>query len=480
MDQTVNDYKMTHKQKPKTGMNRREILRCGLYGSIAASLPAGLLMSCTNKQHKKDQRPNVILIVVDTLRADHVDCYGNKRTTTPHIDALAREGILFKNAISTAPWTLPSVASILTSQYPSVLGIREEYVKLDQRFTLLPEVLKNHDYSTYGVTSAPLVTSNIGFGRGYDDYNEEHLSGHESVSSPGVTEQSVSFVKKPHTKPFFLFSYYFDPHYNYILHKKYNYYPSYKGKLRSNHSISALWRYRDQFSKDDIKYLVSLYDSEIAFTDEHIGKLINELKKQGMYDNSVIIITADHGEEFMERGWIGHSITLHQELIRVPLIMKFPGLEARKINTPVSLIDIMPTICSYLGIQIPNGLDGQAINIKTGSSMIKRPVFSETFNPQVHREGPIEPIAFRSVVLGNMKLIYDEKKNLAFIYDLSKDPYEQYNLADAKQEEHVKLKALLSEWINYVEKKRIKGPQQDVNDLFTPEQREQLKSMGYL
>jgi arylsulfatase A-like enzyme len=426
------------------------------------------------------KRPNVILIVIDTLRADHLGCYGYHRNTTPNIDKLADNSFLFNNAVATAPWTLPSIASILTSQYPCVLGIRDKINKIDDRFPLLSEELKIHNYITCGIVSHVLVSMRLGFGKGFDHYIEKEEADHKGTSSREVTNMALSFLKENHRKPFFLFLHYFDPHYNYLLHERYNYYPSYKGSIRSGHPIGNLWHRRSTLTEDDIKYLISLYDSEISYTDEHIGILIDELKRMSIDDNTIVIITADHGEEFMERGWIGHTITLHQELVRVPLIMKFPEYKERTIDTPVSLIDILPTVYKHLDLQIPDTLEGTALDLDRPDTIPTKPVFSETFNPQIHRKEQVEPISFRSIQLGRRKLIYDQRKDMIQDFDLSSDPLEQNNLASQESDENRLLRGLLSKWIKYVSSKTKDGPIHDQSDLFTPEQRKQLESLGYL
>ncbi len=462
---------------------RREVLKYGLYGGLGLAA-AGAGYWCWPRR----KEPNIILIVIDTLRADHVGCYGYQRNTTPNIDQLAKEGALFRKAISAAPWTLPSIASFLTSQYPCVLGIGDRPTMIDSRFLSLPEVLKQHDYTTHGIVSHVLVSARLGFGRGFDGYDEKSSLDRRGVTSPAVTQKAISFLQHKHKQSFFLFLHYFDPHYNYILHPQYNYYPSYYGILKSNHPIRDIWRRRHSLSKDDIKYLALLYDSEIAFTDQLIGALMDELKKRDLYDNSVIIITSDHGEEFMERGWIGHCTTLYQELIRVPLIIKFPDTGARTVNTPVGLIDIMPTLLAYLGLKSPDGLEGKALDIASGAPLASRPIFSETFNhlltkyqvPDIQHAKRTEPIAFRAITLGDWKLIYDEKNDIKQIYDLYKDPYERNDLSSRKSKINKTLAVSLSQYIDYVGKKQKRGPTKDASELFTPEERRRLESLGYV
>ena len=445
--------------------------------------------STTSRNTARPKRPNIILIVIDTLRADHLGCYGYERDTTPHLDRFAQDGLLFRNAISAASWTLPSIGSLLTSQYPCVLGVKRRPVALNKKFPLLSEVLKQYDYKTCGIVSHVYLSARLGFAKGFDSYDESSSKKCDTgTTSPAVTYRAISFLREKHKQPFFLFLHYFDPHYNYLLHKEFDYYPTYRGDIRSNHPIVDLWRRRNNMSKKDIEYLVALHDSEIAFNDREIGKLLDELKKQGLYDDSIIIITADHGEEFMERGWIGHCITLYQELIHVPLIMKFPGCEPAVVDSPVALIDIMPTILGYMGLDTPANLEGQTLDVTAAGNITGGPIFSETFNHLINRnkladiDDPkrSDLIAFRSMVLGQRKLIYDQIKNSREIYDLSADPHELNNLSDQQNAEDRMMESLLSEWIKYVEAKQEADSAGDTTDLFTPEQKERLKSLGYL
>lgn len=473
---------MERELKSARGLSRRQVLKYGLYGGLSASLSGGLWLNSRAKQ--QGNRHNIVIVVVDTLRTDHVGCYGYKRNTTPNIDRLAQEGIMFRRAISSAPWTSPSVGTLLTSQHPCVLGIRDEFEPLDKRFPLISQVLKKHNYTTCGIVSHTLVSARLRFGMGYDYYDEVSSRVHEGISSPKVTSKAISFLRdfslrEDYDRPFFLFVHYFDPHYDYLLHKRYNYYPSYKGKIKSG-NIEELWRMRRNMSADDIRYLLALYDSEVAFTDEGIGMLLDELKSLGFYDNTMIILTSDHGEEFMERGWIGHTITLHKELLRVPLIIKIPGCKHRTIKSQVGLIDIVPTIYQYLGLKIPSGLEGKALDLNPGAHIESRPIFSETFMSQAPDEEDEKPIAFRSVTLSDWKLIYDEIRDSKQVYNLSEDPHERNNLFGQNIEQDKKLEVLLMKWIKYTETKQKPRRDRDNNELFTPEQIERLESLGYI
>lgn len=466
-------------RKAKGTISRRYLLSGALSAGLAGALgPCLWVGGCARRI--KPKMPNIIFIIIDTLRADHLGCCGYGRDTTPNIDKLAGEAKLFTNAIAAAPWTLPSVASILTSQYPCALGIRERIAPVPASYPLLCEVLKQHGYATCGIVSHTLLSGRLGFGRGFDSYDESSSFGHEGISSPAVTRRAVSFLEQDHDRPFFLFLHYFDPHYNFVLHSGYDYYPSYRGRLKSNHSILELWRIRKELSDDDTKYLVSLYDSEIAFTDSHIGVLLGALRRRKLYDNSIVILTADHGEEFMERGWIGHTITLYQELIRVPLIMKFPDVRGSIVEQPVGLIDVAPTVFDYPGLDFAGETEGRALPLEKGESFEQRAIFSATFNPQSHRPEKVEPMALRSVIVGKDKLVYDEKKEQNRMCDLSSDPAEIQNKMGLAGEGYKGLRKTMADWISRMEVKRKELPSGHGTELLTPEQREQLKSLGYL
>jgi len=460
--------------------SRRRFLRYGLYG--AAGLAAGGAAWAVLDRTLGDRRPpNILLVVIDTLRADHLGCYGStRRGVSPHIDALARESWLFRRALSQAPWTLPSVASLLTSQFPSVLGIREQISPIDPRFALLPALLRQAGYTSQAIVSVDMLTGRLGFARDFDGYDEDNYFGREGETSPQVFRKAAAYVRREHDRPFFLLVHTFDPHYNYILHRPYDYDPGYAGHLTSNYPIEKLWAELDDLSEDDVRYLRALYDSEITFSDAHLGYLLQELERAGKYDDTLIVVTADHGEEFRERGWIGHSISVHRELIHVPLIVRVPGGRPRVIEETVGLIDLAPTLLRQAGLKVPAGMEGQPLDLRPGARVEPRPVFSETHHQQLHRPGPKEPISFVSVVYGNRKLIQDGISGDRQAYDLVADPDERHDVYQEDGRQDRALAELLVRWLDHVEQKSTRGPGEDATKLLDPQQLERLRSLGYL
>jgi arylsulfatase A-like enzyme len=390
--------------------------------------------------------PNVLLIVVDTLRSDHLGSYGYVRKTSPNIDRLARESILFKSSISQAPWTLPSVATILTSLYPSVHEAKDFSRKLSSRLITLPEILMDHFYETGGIISGDFVSSHYGFDQGFGFFDEESICGHKGISSPSVSKKAIGFLRKKKKEKFFLFLHYFDPHFNYVSHDKYHYSPNYTGRLSSGEDIGELRKMRNNLSPDDIDYLVALYDGEISFTDEYIGFVLEELKALNLYDNTLIILTADHGEEFMERGWLGHSTTLYSEQIAVPLILKSPKRKkGLSFDNHVGLIDIMPTALELCGIEKNDKMVMQGVNllelIEGRTLREKGAVFSEVS----YIDEGIR--AFKqSAVWKQWKITRNMKDNSYELYNIELDRDERNNLLGNNKVVFEQMKDLLAQW----------------------------------
>ena len=251
----------------------------------------------------RNQPPNVLFIVVDTLRWDHLGCYGYERNTSPSIDTLASESVRFERAYSAAPWTKPSVASMITGLYPSTHGAAQLKSILPASIDTLAELLSREGFQTAGVVSHLLVSALLGFGQGFDSYLESESRGHDHVSTNGVTNQAIERLEKMAVdgRPFLLFVHYFDPHYNYLRHPEYGFAAEAGGRLTGTENINQLRRMLDSLTHEEIGFLLDLYDEEIRFTDAGIGRLLSRFRELGLYDDTLIILTSDHGEEFLER-----------------------------------------------------------------------------------------------------------------------------------------------------------------------------------
>jgi arylsulfatase A-like enzyme len=428
----------------------------------------------TTSCDRRPPRPNVILIVVDTLRQDHLGCYGSPREVSPNIDRLAVDAIRYENAFSQAPWTTPSFASLLTSMYPSTLGVTEKPDRLDDRFVLLSEILTGQGYATGAIISHYFLKSKWNLDQGFDVYDESSIVGHGGVSGQLATRAALDFIDVHREKPFFLLVHYFDPHYDYIEHEEFVFSEDvdYEGPVSSAMEYTELRDMAPDLNRRDLEFLRALYDSEIAFTDAQIGALFDGLSDRGLFDDSLLLFTADHGEEFRERKTIGHGGTLYNELIKVPLIIKYPGSEAGSVvDTNVALIDVYPTILDYLGVTVGHEIAGTSLLVDNPEADTPpHRVFSETDWGQ-----------YRAVIDENLKLIYSIGGEWSRCFDISADPEERKDLrrAGGKSRWSARCDSLhddLLAWMEVVEAGEVSAEAVKI----TEEEREQLEALGYL
>ncbi len=429
-----------------------------------------------NISNKTEEGPNVVFIVVDTLRSDFTSTGNTKKNTTEYLkDSLLTDSVYFKRAYSNAPWTLPSIASMVTSKYPSKLGIRNLVSRLDEKDFTIAELMREEGYRTCSIISHILLKKVYGFSQGFDIYNERNISdkfgNHYSISSPGITEDAVKFIRKNRKNKFFIFLHYFDPHYIYIDHEKKN---EYSGTFTSR-DISYLREQirTDNYSQNDIDYLKYCYDTEIRFTDLYIGKVIEELKKTGLYKNTIIIFTSDHGEEFVERGWLGHSTSLHSEQINVPLLIKPLKSSEIKIavmdDTPVSNIDVVPTLTSLLGFKSLPG--------STGTDLLSNSIKDNYIFSEVSQKEFGDHIEHIAVIWKEWKLIKDLNNKTFLLYNLIEDPFEKENRFGRFPEIEAKLKLKLAKWIRGNRKNnKIKKREKPLSE----SERKKLKTLGYI
>ncbi len=324
------------------------------------------------------QRPNVVLISIDSLRADHLSCYGYAQPTSPAIDALAAAGVRFRTAISTTSWTLPAHAALLTGLPDSVHGAIDNHCRLAPERTTLAELFQRAGYRTVGYVSGPYLAPAFGFDQGFDDYGscvsglsdaewnadstsrsrirEWNAESHDDVTSPRVLKRAVEFLDGSGQAPFFLFLHWWDPHYDYEPPAPYDSMfcePGYKGPI-TGRNVETDKSINKDLPLADKRQLVGLYDGEIAWTDHHIGLLLAELKRRGLWEKTIIVLTSDHGEEFFEHMGKTHQRTLFDEVIQVPLIARWPGGPVgRVVEGQVRLIDIFPTLVDLCGLPHP-------------------------------------------------------------------------------------------------------------------------------
>ena len=349
---------------------------------------------------------NVVLISIDTCRADHLSCYGYERKTTPHIDAVAGEGVLFTRAHSTNPITLPAHSSMLTGTNPSYHGVHgNRNYRLSDANVSLAEIMRDHGYQTAAFVIAFVLDARFGLDQGFETY-DDHVSADPgrlfiSERSGGDTSrQAIKWLDNRGREPFFLFLHYFDPH--------------------AKHDPPEPFTSR---------FLDAPYAGEIAYTDHCIGQIIEKLKSLGIYDSTLLVSTSDHGESIGEHEEDTHGYFIYQSTIRVPFIIKTPGCASqRKLDGPVSIVDVVPTVLGLLGITSPPQLDGKDLSrlLFEEGEPAHRYVYCESLWPTKYGCNGLF-----GLVHDRWKYIWTTRPEL---YDLMRDPDETTNLADKEFE----------------------------------------------
>ncbi len=341
---------------------------------------------------------NLILISVDTLRADRLSCYGYQANHTPHFDQWASEGVLFEQAFSEYPLTLPAHVTMLTGQTPLRHGIRENSgFHLDPQETTLAEILQSHQYRTAAFIGSYVLASEFGIAQGFETFDEDFATSIENVgaatdlqrSAPEVTARFLGWLRENQSQRFFAFVHFYDPHM-----------PRPQG-----------------------------YDAEVSVVDESLGEIDNFLRESHLLETTDIVLTSDHGEGLGEHGEEGHGFFVYDSTLHVPLIVRPAGSGGRRgkrIGRQVSLVDLMPTILDRLGIKIPATVQGRSLwPLLSDHPVPEAPLYSECFVPQLHFGwSPLE-----SLRLGKYKYIEAPRPEL---YDLIEDPGEARNLHDQR------------------------------------------------
>ena len=454
--------------------------------SLAALSLTGLTLlgSCGGSESSDgDLPPNILLISIDSLRADHLGCYGYERPTSPAIDALGKQGVVFERAISQAPWTLPSHASLLTSLYGRTHQTNDISRQLPPGIPTLASTLTVAGYDTSAVVSGTFMKTRFGLNSGFAHYDDEiaefdHRRSHETVTSPAIHRKAEEILSRAQ-EPFMLFLHYWDVHYDYAPPPPYDtqFDPGYGGKLTSKGFLKNK-RIKPGMSEADLQHVVALYDGEIAWVDAHIAKLMATLEASGLDERTIVILTADHGDEFFEHGGKGHSHSLYAELVNVPLIIRGPGITpGLRVATPVELIDIMPTILDLVNAGSLDGLQGRSLrSALAGSELTSQPVFSETTRARVKKPDPWTESW--SIQNGDQKLIRHgegpggEPARPTERYDLGADPGEQSSVVSPGSPDP--LQEALERWLE-----RIPLGPGSLNKGVDEATMEQLKTFGY-
>lgn len=432
-------------------------------------------------------KPNILLIVIDTLRADHVHCYGYEKPITPNLDNLADRGIRFSNLVAQSSWTRPSMASILTSRYPVEHMTGWIHQALPDSIPTLAEILRENGYYTMAVGNNGHLDRGFGFDKGFDIFDINNITPliatspipiiglvsnrlwvklgwfHPTYHSARHLTRSAARLISECSEPFFLYAHYIDPHVPYF--------------------SKGLNPFQPSFEKENIEKLKELYDEEINFTDRFVGALLTMMEDEGLMENTLVVVTSDHGEEFMEHGEWKHGKNLYNESLNIPLIMYFPGRLAAGIldDRLVESIDIMPTILSIAGIDAVQGSGRDLF----ASSEMPGPLHHD-FHPEVFSEYASAPLNDKGIKMFTVqtpkwKLVKSYKDSLLTgteLYDIASDNGEKLDLADKH-----------SDVVRYFEEKLSEHRMLQASGDFIadgrkesidPAEKMQIRSLGYI
>jgi arylsulfatase A-like enzyme len=429
------------------------------------------------------RRPHVILISIDTLRADHLPTYGYARETAPRIAAFARDAIVFEEAFSQSQKTAESHMSLMTGLYPEVHGVhsapRRRVTRLSDEIPTLAEALRGAGYRTRALHGGGNVRPALGFDRGFERYDEER----DLPASLARARQAILELEATPGAPFFLFLHTYEVHAPYdppVAHARRFVDPVYAGDIvapsaqpapaRRAERSRAFWQGVDPSSPEDRRHLSDLYDAGIHQADAQLGAFLDWLEARPVWRDTLIVLLSDHGEEFGEHGKFQHS-TLHREALHVPLVIRFPGddpvTRPRRIPAVVRLIDVKPTLLEFLDVPAPPHLQGRSLlPLLRGEPAPPRPVLSQTLKAS--------RAALRD---GDWKLIRDERGEQ--LYRVSSDRGERRDLrADEPEraaELAARLDALLAESAALRDSFAAPGTQP-----IDPQALEQLRALGYL
>lgn len=335
---------------------------------------------------------NIVWIGADALRADHVSAYGYSRQTTPNLDAwIGHQGVRFQNASTVTPWTFPASAAMMTGHTPSAYGLDWDHTNLPNTAHTIAEYLQSAGYHTVGFVSAPYVRAKYGFSRGFDIYDDRIGSGHPTSAHGQANEMNdlildwLARSNLPGQQPLFLYLYYFDPHTWYDPVPPYDtlYDPDYTGSMTAKVYADGRDATEGKVvpTARDVEHLFALYDGEITYWDYYLGQILTALDERKLLDQTLVIMTADHGDMFGEHNLWTHGNCLYEELLRVPLLMRFPGViqPGLVVDAPVQNMDIMPTILDWAGIPAQEQLHGVSLRAlaQGAKNVAERDVFSE-------------------------------------------------------------------------------------------------------
>jgi arylsulfatase A-like enzyme len=435
-----------------------------------------VLAGCAARDRVPNHPHPIIIIDIDTLRADHLGSYGYSRPTSPNIDAFAAESVFFEWAFSQAPNTPPSQTSILTGLYPSTHGMVFDEDRVPEEVVTMAEVLADHGFATAGFHDGGYMRNSFRIGQGFELYDDSKGGGLEVIGP-----KAISWLRSHANENFLLFVHTYDTHTPYAPKPPYDTMfmegvpdptPGFEPTTDRMEEI-RLSKYTDTLltlPPNDLAYAIALYDGEIRYVDEWFGGFWQEVRKLGLDRRATVVVLSDHGEEFQEHGSVLHE-KLYATVTRIPFMIRLPGGQlARSVPEIVQSVDLMPTLLELAGARIPVGVQGRSLlPLIRGESLPEADVaFGESpfFG---HR---------RFVALGEHRLLFTKKTGAEELYAFREDPLERRDILDRNPPSLEAMRELLRSWEEMVQasapEKAAPHPPLDEETL------EQLRSLGYL
>ncbi len=424
------------------------------------------------------QRRSVVLIVLDTVRADHLRSYGYERPTSPHLERWAQHGALFENAIASSSWTLPSFASIYTGHHPGRHGAGERFEHSELRISgiaedlpTLAERFREAGYATIAFATNPFLHRKFGVDRGFDEYSFVPASNRDIRDAETTVDLALAWFDQQSDRPCFAMIHLFDPHMDYFppedIRGKFT--EGYEGPLEF--PVTGGARIRSgilRLDAADEQYVIGSYDEELVYLDRELGRLLDGLAERELLEEGVVILTSDHGEEFFEHGSFEHGHAAYQELLHVPLVIWGESVQPSRISQPVSHVDLFPTALDAAGLEIPDDLPGVSLlpAARAGTPIEPRPLIADrTLHDRRHRV----------LIRWPWKAIDVEGRRDAMLFHLEDDPHERNDLSKREPD---RLQAMLKEF-EVISPTTTRSEDQQEAEALDDAIREQLEALGY-
>lgn len=434
---------------------------------LAAASVLALATGCAR------ERPSVIVLSLESMRADQLEARFGDEPVAPILAGLANEGVLFEKAVSGAPWTTPSMMSVMTGHLPGEHGVEEHDRALASQIGTLAERFRAAGYRTAAMTPAVTLRGEYGFARGFEIYDNENF-GHNLLSSPSLISKAQQRIENWRDEPFFIWVHLWDPHYNYIPE------PAYQARFErgtqpANEDVQCLKWIKNPMSLDEAEYLKGKYQAEIRYTDDWVGRLLKTLEEQGLRDDVIIALVGDHGESFLEHEWLGHTAYVHDTNVRVPLALHWRGrLAPARIAEYVSTASLGRTLLRLVG------LDDEGFGARPPLPMPMPGQADAAYDADAHAPvaRTIRRNCLTSVHQGALKYTLDFRGCTEQLFDLDADPAEQIDVAASRPEDLARMRALLA--ARYEGYRGLNLPRASMPKEIVDEAQAQLRTLGYV